>query len=82
MGQNVEPIQPFAGVEAINKNSALHKALVEMQHWQRCSKLLQTKLNEIEDRNAAYNRLRWFFLAQTLCAFSGWGLAMYLAFTR
>lgn len=56
-------MQPLAGVEAINKNSALHKALAEMQHWQRCSRLLQAKLNEIEDRATAMRIWRALTLA-------------------
>lgn len=70
MGQNVEPMQPLAGVEAINKNSALHKALAEMQHWQRCAKLLQEKLNTIEDRTTAMKI--WRALALIFAIASGY----------
>jgi hypothetical protein len=65
-------LQPLAGVEAINKNSALHKALAEMQHWQRCSKLLQKELNEIEDRNFAMKLWRAGAVVMTVLAVLGW----------
>lgn len=63
MGSNVEPMQPLTGVEAINPNSALHKALAEMQHWQRCARELQKKLNTIEDRTTAMRVWRFAALS-------------------
>lgn len=72
MGQDIEPIQPLAGVEALNKNSALHKALAEMQHWQRCARLLQQKLNQIEDRNYRYKVLQSICIVLAIAAIGGW----------
>lgn len=77
MEKNLDQIPPLAGVEALNKNSALHKALAEMQHWQRCSRLLQEKLNEIEDRNFNYKIAKFAAYWFAFLAITGWSIVIF-----
>lgn len=77
MEKNIEQLPVLAGVEAINKNSALHKALAEMQHWQKCSKLLQDKLNGYEDQADTIRLYGYGLKALAVLNIVGWGLAMW-----
>jgi len=76
MEKNLAPLPVLAGAEATNPNSALHKALTEMQHWQKCSKLLQQKLNEFEIGRDAVRLMVFTNGAMIALSLIGWYLAI------